>query len=567
MRDGVRLATTLLIPHELPAPALLMRLPYGKQLYPGVVTHAMLPNPFDLVMAGYAVVWQDCRGTYDSEGEFAPWVNETDDGLDTLNWIRRQEWCSGSVGMYGLSYLAMAEWMAASRSPEGLRALASGFSATDFHAAWYSSGGAMSWHSVLMWSVGLALVDARRSLAAGEGDVEVVARLQAMADDPVPHLSVPPNQQFLLSQQLPWWSDLTTHPELDEHWRTLNPAERPADVLVPALHLGGWFDIFIEDTVRSYMRLRSGAGTEEARSGQRLIIGPWDHVNQTGVYLDRHFGPAAGAATVGLTRAHLDHFDRSIHGTAPNDEDAPVRIFVMGIDQWRDEADWPLPDTQYVDHYLEGAPGVNRIGNEGGLSTDLPSASAVDTYVFDPADPTPTMGGRMGWRGIALNAIGPVDQRAVEARPDVLCFTSPILQDPIEVTGHVALVLHATSSARDTDFTGKLVDVHPDGRAIYLTDGILRMRYRDGLDRPASMEPGRVYEITLNLGVTSNVFGRGHRIRVEVSSSNFPRYDCNPNTGRDVASESAGRDGIRAINRILRGANHPSRLVLPVIRR
>jgi len=237
----------------------------------------------------------------------------------------------------------------------------------------------------------------------------------------------------------------------------------------------------------------------------------------------------------------------------------------MGIDQWREEQDWPLPDTTYVPYYLHGSGRANTAAGDGELCTEAPEQTAADTFLYDPRRPVPTLGGRVMLPTTA-NAAGAVDQRPAEARDDVLCFTSPVLTEPLEVTGHVSLTLYASSSAPDTDFTGKLVDVFPDGRAIYLTDGIVRARYRNSLAEPEPLTPGEPVKLTLDLSVTSNVFRPGHRIRLEVSSSNFPRFDRNTNTGGVIADEPAEL-AAAAVNRVLHGPDHPSQLILPVISR
>jgi uncharacterized protein len=242
-----------------------------------------------------------------------------------------------------------------------------------------------------------------------------------------------------------------------------------------------------------------------------------------------------------------------------------VKIFVMGIDQWRDEQDWPLPDTRYVPYYLRGSGRANTAGGDGELSPEAPAAAATDTFLYDPRRPVPSLGGRVMLPTTA-NAAGPVDQRPVEDRDDVLCFTSPVLTEPLEVTGHVKLTLFASSSAPDTDFTGKLVDVFPDGRAIFLTDGITRARYRNSLAEPELLTPGEPYQLSMDLSVTSNVFLPGHRIRLEVSSSNFPRFDRNTNTGGVIADESEDQATV-AVNRVLHGPGYLSQLTLPVISR
>jgi hypothetical protein len=567
MRDGVALATDIWIPRAQPAPVLLVRLPYGKSALPGILSHALMPNILELVGHGYAVVWQDCRGTFASGGEFTPIANEAEDGLDTIAWLRDQPWCDGNIGTYGGSYLGFTQWTAATRSPEGLRAQAPSITCPDFYAApWYSEGGALSWHTLWTWSALMALRDAQRAAAAGTGDPATVARLAALVSDPSAPLALPPAEQELLAQQLPWWKEYVGHPDRDEYWQGVSVAEDLAGVTVPTLHVGGWFDIFVNQTVRTFTRMKTEAGSFDARQHQRLVIGPWDHLSQTGVYHDRQFGLTADAVASGITRAHVQFFDRWVRGQrAALEGTAPVRIFVMGIDQWRDESDWPLPGTSYTDYFLDGAGQANTAGGDGTLRTSPPEADARDSYLYDPARPVPAAGGRV-MAPAALNAVGPVDQRPVEERPDVLCYTTAVLDGPVEVTGPLSLVLHVTSSAVDTDFTAKLVDVHPDGRALYLSDGILRARYRESLERPEPLAPGERYEVTVDLGVTANVFLPGHRIRLEVSSSNFPRFDRNTNTGGDIAGESAA-GAVPATNEVWHGPACPSRLVLPVIRR
>jgi putative CocE/NonD family hydrolase len=477
-----------------------------------------------------------------------------------------QPWCDGTIGTYGPSYLGFVQWASVTAS-DRVRAIAPCVTTTDYYTTpWYSDGGALSWHSIQSWSTQMALAEALRQLGRGTGDPQLLADLSAMLADPQPHLeALPPSHQPVLEKVWPWWSELLSHPSRDQFWQDLSVLDGCEQVTVPALHIGGWFDIFAANTARSFTELRSRAGTAEARAGQRLIIGPWDHLNSTGIYPDRRFGLMADAITQDLTSEHLKFFDRWLRGRPAAGSGAPVKIFVMGIDQWREEQDWPLPDTSYESWYLHGSGRANTAAGDGRLSPDAPAGTATDTYLYDPLRPVPTLGGRIMLPTTA-NAAGAVDQRPAEARDDVLCFTSEVLTEPVEVTGHVSLTLFASSSAPDTDFTGKLVDVFPDGRAIFLTDGILRARYRNSLAEPEPLTPGEPYELGLDLSITSNVFLPGHRIRLEVSSSNFPRYDRNSNTGGVIAEESADQVTV-AVNRILHGPAHPSRLILPVIRR
>jgi len=566
MRDGVELATDAWIPSVTPAPTLLVRLPYGKDL-PQLLAYGLMPNIFALVEAGYAVVYQDCRGTFRSGGEFVPMLNEPADGTDTIAWLVRQPWCDGNIGSYGASYLGFVQWASVSAGAP-VKAIAPAVTTTDYYTApWYSEGGAASWHTVQSWTTQMAMIETLRQLGLGSGDPQLLGELTGMMADPQPHLeAMPPSRQPAVEKVWPWWSELLSHPARDTWWQGLSVLDRAEQVTVPALHIGGWFDIFAANTARSFTELRARAGTAEAREGQRLIIGPWDHLNSTGIYPDRRFGLTADAITQDLTGQHVRFFDRWLRDRrGALDGSAPVKIFVMGIDQWRQEQDWPLPDTRYVPYYLHSSGRANTAAGDGELSTEAPAQTAADAFLYDPRRPVPTLGGRVMLPSTA-NAAGPVDQRPAETRDDVLCFTSPVLTEPLEVTGHVSLTLYASSSAPDTNFTGKLVDVFPDGRAIFLTDGIIRARYRKSLAEPEPLTPGEPCQLDLDLSVTSNVFLPGHRIRLEVSSSNFPRFDRNTNTGGIIADEPADQ-ATTAVNRVLHGPSYPSQLILPVISR
>jgi hypothetical protein len=566
MRDGVELATDAWIPAVTPAPTLLVRLPYGKDL-PQLLAYGLMPNIFALVEAGYAVVYQDCRGTFRSGGDLVPMLNEAADGADTVAWVLRQPWCDGNIGSYGASYLGFVQWASVSAGAP-VKAIAPAVTTTDYYTApWYSEGGAASWHTVQSWTTQMAMVETLRQLGRGSGDPQLLGELAGMMADPQPHLAaMPPSRQPAVEKVWPWWGELLSHPARDAWWQNLSVLDRAEQVTVPALHIGGWFDIFVANTARSFTGLRARAGTAEAREGQRLIIGPWDHLNSTGIYPDRKFGLTADAITQDLTGQHVRFFDRWLRDRrGALDGSASVKIFVMGIDRWREEQDWPLPGTSYVPYYLHSSGRANTAAGDGELSTEAPAQTAADTFLYDPQRPVPSLGGRLMLPSTA-NAAGPVDQRPVETRDDVLCFTSAVLTKPLEVTGHVSLTLYASSSAPDTDFTGKLVDVFPDGRAIFLTDGIIRARYRKSLAEPEPLTPGEPYQLSLDLSVTSNVFLPGHRIRLEVSSSNFPRFDRNTNTGGVIADESADQATI-AVNRVLHGPDYPSQLILPVVSR
>jgi putative CocE/NonD family hydrolase len=570
MRDGIALATNVWRPAGPgPFPVLLVRTPYGKD-DAGTFGNPKLPDVFALVGAGYAVVAQDVRGTSRSPGTFVPHANEGQDGLDTLAWLTGQPWCDGAVGMWGGSYMGFTQWQAAPHDAPALRAIAPVMSSADPYAApWRSPGGALSQDAVLTWGTLSALRNLSRGDADGHDDAaDARVLLSGLADPHLLHDSLPVARRGALTRYLPWLGEVLDHPERDAFWRDVSAIDHCHRITVPALQIGGWYDVFVGETVRSYTAMRRHGGSAEARDGQRLILGPWSHADGTdlGTFPDRSFGLAGSIKAAGVTEAHLRFFDRWVRGrtTAPDDTQR-VRIFVMGIDRWRDEADWPLPDTRYTGFFLTGGGRANTAAGDGVLTRDAVQMEAVDTFLYDPRRPVPSLGGTV-LAAASGSYPGPADQTAVETREDVLCFTTAVLERPVEVTGHVTLVLHVSSSAPDTDFTGKLVDVHPDGKAILLCEGIQRARYRKSLTEPELWEPGTVHELTIDLSVTANVFLPGHRIRLEVSSSNFPRYDRNTNTGKTIAAD--GEDDVRvAVNRVHHGPAHPSRLVLPLIER
>ncbi|MCW2991774.1 MAG: CocE/NonD family hydrolase [Solirubrobacterales bacterium] len=554
MRDGIALAADVWRPADgVPVPALLQRTPYNKDM-------AASPEVFRMANAGYAVVVQDTRGRYASEGTFAPFVHEADDGEDTIAWVAARAWCDGGVGGFGSSYVGATQWLAAARAPAALRAMAPNITAADYHEGWTYQGGALQLGFSLTWALMfLGLGEVARRLGAREATAGDVGAAIAAADrlhDLFPHapLAGMPGVEGVAE----YWREWLEHPSYDEHWRPLAPRERYEDVVAPALNIGGWYDLFLAGTLQNYRGMRERGGSDAARR-PRLLIGPWAHANVTGDFPERAFGLAGGALLADVTGRQLRWFDHHLKG-ADNGvaDELPVRLFVLGIDAWTDEADWPPPDAREWRLHL---------GAGGALTETPPGDEPEDVFAYDPADPAPTVGGATFLPGLLVGAnAGPRDQRAIEERDDVLCYTTTPLEYPLTVIGDVVLVLHAASSARDTDFTAKLVDVHPDGRAEIVCDGILRARYRDSLAAPAPLEPDRAYALHIEVGATAIVFRAGHRIRLEVSSSNFPRFDRNTNTGGVIAHDGPD-DFVVARNRVFHDERRPSHLVLPVVDR
>ncbi|MSR15623.1 MAG: CocE/NonD family hydrolase [Gammaproteobacteria bacterium] len=568
MRDGVTLMTDVYRPADgNPVPAIVMRLPYNKEQ---PVLLFLSGDILRIAQAGYAVVVQDCRGTFQSEGEFSPYFQEAADGADTVAWAAAQPWCSGVVGMMGASYYGATQWLAAGETPPALRAIAPFITTDQYYEKWTYQGGAFQLGFMLQWATAtFGVGEVVRRLGRGTASGASLGDALAAADQVsarYSHLPLTDHRELLALT--PYYQDWLAHPDYDAYWQAAAPRERYAQITAPALNFGGWYDLFLGGTLANYTGMKANGGSAAARQHQRLVIGPWVHGYNGGVYPERNFGMLAhdGVADVtGMQIRWFDHWLKGIDNGVPADK--PVKLFVMGVDQWRDEADWPLPDTRFEPWYLHSNGHANTAVGDGRLSTTAPGHEPVDHYRYDPHDPVPTVGGASFLPGlfIAANA-GPRDQTIVEARADVLCYTSEPLARDTEVTGPISLVIYVNSSAVDTDFTGKLVEVYPDGRALILTDGILRARYRDSLSAPALLIPGETYKLTLDLVATANVFKAGNRLRLEVSSSNFPRFDRNANHG-GVQAEAVAADFITASNSVLHDVAHPSHLLLPMIER
>ncbi len=539
MRDGVRLATTVYLPlDEGPFPAVLVRTAYNRSgLY-----DAFYPTH------GLALVVQDCRGRYESEGDFAPFVHEASDGCDTIEWVGRQDWCNGKVGMYGDSYLAATQFYAAPQASRALRALNPRFMAGDPWKRAYYCDGAFS--LALTWSWLCFECASRVSHAAGMPLLDVREVLRAL-----PLISL---DERAGAGQVPHYRDYVQRSRYDAAWQALRVRDWCDRFEMPVLLIGGWYDNYAAETTANFVSLQRQAPTPELRRSHRMIIGPWTHgIGCSPVLGELDFGEEAMRENDATHR----WLECLLHDGDPREfQQAPVRIFVMGANLWRDEYEWPPARAHAVHYYLHAG---------GRLGLDRPQdGEAYDRYRYDPDTPAPTLGGNhsVGPYNPGLYDFvkpGPFDQRPVEARADVLAYTSDALESDTEVTGPVTLRLYAASSARDTDFVGRLTDVYPDGRSITITEGVIRARFRDDVwGTPRLLEPGTVYAFTVDLQVTSNVFKKGHRIRVDITSSNFPLWDRNLNTGNDPATDT---EMTVAEQTVYHDAARPSHVVLPVV--
>ena len=584
-RDGVGLATDIYLPAlggrraEGRYPVLLERTPYDKRS-PTNVT-----NGKHFARRGYVCAIQDVRGRFKSEGEWYAFAKEAPDGFDAVEWLGVQPWSDGQVGTMGSSYAGSDQSALATLDPPHLATMIVAVGASNYYHSSMRQNGALEQRFLIyVFRMGMTSKEA-------QGDRGLQAALEHAFNQEMPDIvnRFPLKKGATVLRRLPsyerWAIDILTHGEYDDYWRQRGYAmshyyEGHADV--PTLYLGGWYDSYARNTCESYSSL-----SKMKTSPQRLLMGPWTHGQYEVTYSgDVDFGTESHINYNDLRLAWFDHYLKGLHTEVA--DWSPVRIFTMGaggqrrnrhdndgrLDHggyWRDAPDWPLPGTGHTPYYLHG---------DGSLSPDGPGDGAPShtRFTFDPRDPVPTIGGGIS---AADNVIRPgaFDQRGrpdfhgcrdtlpLSSRPDVVSFQTPPLDEDLEVTGPIEMRLWASSTAVDTDFTAKVVDVfppsddYPEGLAINITDSIIRARYRNGWERPELMTPGQPYELVFQLYPTSNIFRAGHRIRLDVSSSNWPRFDVNPNTGGPLGREQAYQP---ATQTVFHDAERASHVILPL---
>ena len=540
MRDGVKLSADIYLPKAAgPFPVVLVRTPYNNNLEPAIEKARSLAN------TGYAVVLQDVRGRWDSEGEFYPFQDEALDGFDTQEWIGRQSWSSGKIGMSGASYLAAVQWASAPLGSEYLTCLAPRVMCNDYFNELIYPGGAFHLNVAATWGM--------RTRARTAQTIAFHNWTEAFHTLPLVEFATQ------AGDDVGFWRDWIEHSTDDEYWAKLNFRKQFDQISVPAFEMSGWFDLYAQHAFTNFNTLRE-RGTSPATRQSKLIVGPWPHhlsgCTCTG---DIDFG---AHSMVDLEDLELRWFDYWLKGKNNGIlDDPPIRLFIMGINEWRDEHEWPLARTVWQKWYLHSAGAANTVLGDGQLATKAPGDEPPDEYDYDPRYPAQTLGGN-NCCSPHIVPWGPYDQRPVEMRNDVLCYTGPVLQEDLEVTGPIQMTLYATSDRPDTDWTAKLVDVSPSGYAMNLCDGIIRARYRESRSDPTPIQPGTVYEYTIDVGATGNVFRKGHRIRLEISSSNFPRFDRNPNTGHAIGKDAELHTAHQTIHH---STAYPSHILLPVI--
>lgn len=528
MDDGTPLMTDVFHPvGKGPFPVILSRSPYGKKEMALLV---FIANA--MAKRGFVFVMQNCRGRFNSPGEFVPFRNEIADSRATLDWVLAQKWCNKKVGTVGFSYLGYTGWTTAVSRPGQVSAVVGITTGSSPYQMVYNDG-VFKYITAIDWAL---TVDGKENQSLPDQDWNIpIPGPMVEVDDKVRH-------------NLPYFDNWATHPSRDDYWREVDIADQIPNAGAPALVVGGWYDIFLKDALDDFVALNE-KGLGDAKKSC-LIMGPWAHdlLRKVGPV---DFGPKTGFIVI--AKALHDWFEDMLKKGVPRNP--KVSIFVMGKNKWRNETTWPLSRTRYKKIYLHSKGKANTLKGDGTLSWEPPVMQPQDRFTFDPKMPVPTMGGCIYPAGYA----GPRDQQSIEQREDVLVYTSPPLSAPMEITGPIKAVIYAGTSAADTDFTAKLVAVKPTGEAIILQDGITRMRRNPSAK---GVKAGEIVRYDIDLWATSYWFDKGEQIRVEVSSSNFPRFEVNRNTGNDEAVDT---EFITAKQQVAHDKDYPSHIVLPVI--
>jgi putative CocE/NonD family hydrolase len=566
MRDGTVLRADVYRPQSQDSvPVILMRTQYGKT---GAQAGSRYQSPDWFASQCYLVVVQDIRGQGTSSGTFSEFTHDQTDGYDSVEWAAALPGSNGKVGMYGSSYVGATQWLAAVTAPPHLVTIVPANTASDYYDGWTYEGGEFRLAFVLPW----AIESIATTAAKNRNDQAAVHELAAAAADPTRWMDFRPFKDLPSMQPdnpavAPWYFDWIRHSTRDDFWRQFSIRDRYQSVAVPVLHFEGWYDAFLAGGVENFSGMVANGANANARANQRLVIGPWDHVDwgrpeSEPAPMLKAIGPVANSPINGLMLDWYDHFLKGSNKGADGKDWAGtprVDYFLMGANVWKTATGWPLPQTKPTAYYLSGPGGI--ADRKGQLVEAPPGAESPDVYTYDPNFPAPSLGGH-SCCGPQSGPQGPYDQNPVEQRSDVLVYSSAPLPHDTEITGPTTVNLWAQSTAPDTDFTAKLTVVKPDGQVINLNNGILRTSFRDSLSNPTQATPNQPYAYRIQIWPTSYELRTGDRIRLEISSSDYPQFAPNPNTGEPFGQSTAT---VPATQTILHDAAHPSSVTLPVI--
>jgi len=545
MRDGVKLYADIYKPQvKGKFPVILTRLPYGKDEF-----YCEMPVIGKYwAKKGYIFVAQDVRGKWNSEGEWYSCYsskgvkNEANDGYDTIDYVAKQPWCNGNIGMFGVSYYGSTQWAVAPLNHPNLKCIAPGTTATDIYGIKIYNNGAFCMQTMGEWEYTMNSRKNNNSLRLNPWHLPLIT----MDDE--------------TGVTCDCYKDWIRHPSRDSYWDQISHSKYD-QIKIPVLHWGGWYDVYLKATIDDWLGVRENSKSSVAMDNQWLVIGPIDHEWTTD---STH---KIGEMDIGekgcnwIWSLHEQFFDYWLKGIDNGFSEIPrVKIFVLGDNEWRYENEWPLARTKYTKYYFHSKGSANTLDGDGTMNTSKPSDEPYDSYLYDPTNPVAISLECDLW-SLALTIKNRV---SVEKRSDVLVYTTPELNEDTEITGPIKVTLFASSSARDTDFTATLVDVFPSGYAHMIQEGILRARYRNSDRSPSLIEPGKIYKYTIDLWATSFVVKKGHKIRVEISSSNFNRYDRNTNTGHEFGMDD---ETAKATQTIYHDKKRPSHITLPLILR
>lgn len=551
MRDGTDLSLDVVQPDGPPPyPVVLIRTMYDKVEQRDGVEDTARGIPYDrrfveaLLDAGYALAVQDVRGRFDSDGEWHPYIHERRDGFDTVEWINNQAWCDGNIGMIGRSYVGYTQWRAAADRPRGLKAIVPMSPQADLYNGYPIING------VFLLAMG------ELGIKGGRHSFQISNFMANVMNGSEPYFQTLPIASMFESAGVtepPWWTEMMNHPNRDDYWRQGEYADAWQDIEVPALGITGWYDLVVEGAIANFVGMTSQATNEASRAGQELIVGPWAHWVNVRSDLDGvDYGPQS---LIDLQAHIIGFFDRWLKPNGDQPPAKPVRVFVMGANEWWEAATWPLPEAQERRLFLHGDGRHGEFNGGGRLSFHAPAHDEpVDQYTYDPLRPVVA-----AW---SMHA-GPVDDRETAHRPDVLTYATEPLEEDVDVVGPLTFELYASSSAPDTDWHVRLLDVHPDGRMIFVSHGVLRARFRDSFESPSLLNPGTVYRFAVSLTPTAMRFAAGHRIAIEIMSSWFPRFERNMNSG--APNNFRDSDARPAVQTVRHDASSPSHLKLPVV--